>query len=261
MQVLDAESLKQELEEAHRKIERLEQLLVETQRLATVGQLASRIAHEFNNLLQVIIGRSTEALKHDDLEQKDKALRKTAEHGQRAADIVTGLLGYSTGRQNRSGTVPADSLMEAAAALIAWDLPKDGIQLVRQYGCSAKVRVIPARIEQVLLNLILNARHAMEDRGGTLTLAVALDATPGYVALKVQDTGYGIPPGNCEMIFEPFFTTKADPPPNSRHPAGNGLGLPVARDLVRQAGGEIHVTSTLGAGSTFTVLLPIADES
>jgi signal transduction histidine kinase len=249
---VDCENALRELQEAQRRIARLERSLVETQRLATVGELACRTIHEFNNLLMIIIGRAGEALKHGDGEAREKALRKAVECGQRAADIAAGLLGYAT----------ADALMDAAVGLVAWDLSKTGIQLLRQYDSRAAVRVIPGRLEQVLVNLILNARAAMRQRGGRLTVAVIEAETPGYVALKVQDAGCGIPPEHLDKIFDPFFTTRPrhGNHENGQDDRGTGLGLPVARDLVRQAGGDIHVESTPGAGSVFTVLLPIAQE-
>ena len=266
MRTAQTESLQQELEESRRTIARLEQSLVESQRLATLGQLTCRMAHEFNNVLMMIMGRASQALKYGDDELKVKALQKAVECGQRGADVVTGLLGYATGKQTESQVIAAEALMDAAVGLIAWDLPKSGIQDVREYEVSALVRVVPGRIEQVLLNLILNARAAMRERGGRLTLAVAPAETKGYVALRVKDTGCGIPAEHLDRIFDPFFTTRRCSGGKGRSKeesacgeGGTGLGLPVARDLVRQAGGEIHVESTPGAGSTFTVLLPVAE--
>jgi len=258
VQATDSETLRQELDRLRRRAERLERCLVEAQRLATAGQLAGSMAHEFNNLLMMIIGRAEQALKHDDPGQREKALRKTIELGERAGEIVRSLLAYATGRQTESLLVPADALMDAAVALVAWDLPKKGVQLVRRYETSAPVRVVPVRMEHVLLNLLLNASKAM-DSGGTLSVAVAPADAPGYVAFQVSDTGHGIAPEHLERIFEPFFTT-AQADENGRAGGGTGLGLSVARDLVRQAGGEILVASQPGAGATFTVLLPIADE-
>jgi two-component system cell cycle sensor histidine kinase/response regulator CckA len=260
VQGTDTETLKQDLDQARRRVEQLEQALVRAQRLATVGQLASRMAHEFNNLLTLMIGRAEQALKYDEPELTEKALKMTIASGHRTAEIIRGLLGYATGRQTQSERVPADTLMESAAALIAWDLPKDGIQLVRRYETQARVRIVPGRIEQVLLNLILNARKAMAGRGGTLTLAVAPADVDGYVGLQVGDTGCGIPPENIEKIFDPFFTAPTGNG-NGGESNGTGLGLTVARDLVRQAGGEIRAASTPGASTTFTVLLPIANEN
>ena len=258
MRSIETETLRQELQDLRRHAERLQQSLTEAQRLATIGELACRMGHEFNNVLMLIMGRASQALKYGDDGLKEKALQKTIEAGQRAADIVTGLLGYASGRQMQSQKIAADALLDAALNLIAWDLPKSGIQVVRQYETHAAVRVVPGRMEQVLLNLILNARSAMRERGGRLTAIVTAADTNGYVALKVQDTGCGIPPEHLARIFDPFFTTR--PRTSGNTGCGTGLGLSVARDLVQQAGGEIHVASTPGAGSTFTVLLPIADE-
>jgi signal transduction histidine kinase len=253
-------TLRRELEAAREQTARLEQSLVEAQRLATVGQLSCRMAHEFNNILMLMMGRANEALKYpEDEELRDKALRKTVECGHRAADIVAGLMGFATGRQTQSQLAQASVLMDAAVNLIAWDLPKSGIQLVRQYDAEGNVRVIPGRIEQVLLNLILNARHAMKNRGGRLTVSITTADAAGYVALKIQDTGCGIPPEHLERIFDPFFTTRPKSDGGRASDGGTGLGLPVARDLVRQAGGEIRVASTPGSGSTFTVLLPLVE--
>jgi len=256
----DADVSRRELDEASRKIERLEQSLVESQRMATVGQLACRVVHEFNNILMLIIGSAGEAVKHGDAVAKEKALHKAIECGKRAADIAGTLLGYATARQTQDELIPADTLMDSAVDLIAWDLPKSGIDLVRQYDTRAAVRVVPGKIEQVILNLILNARSAMHGQRGRLTVAVAPDED-GFVALKVRDTGCGIPAEHLEKIFDPFFTTRPRPGGNGSgngHHSGAGLGLPVARDLVRQAGGEIRVESTPGVGTTFTVLLPVA---
>ena len=258
MNTTDAEALKQELQEAKERVALLERSLVDTQRLATVGLLASRMAHEFRNLLMIVRERANQALKHNDPELKEKALRAAVQHGGRATDIVGGLVGYARGGQIKSELVAADQLMDAAVNLIAWDLPKDNVQLVRQYESAARVRVVPGRMEQVLLNLILNARKAMKPRGGTLSLQVAPSETRGYIALRVQDTGCGIPPEDLDRVFEPFFSTEPISDSN-RGKTGTGLGLPVARDLVRQAGGEIHLQSRPGAGSTFTVLLPAVE--
>ena len=257
----ETQTLRRKLEHAHRRARHLEQSLAEAQRLATVGHLACRMVHDFNNILTLIVGRAGMALKHRSHRRKDEALRNAVDCGQRAAAIIAGILGYAMGHQRHSRLVPADRLMDAAVDLIAWDFKIGSVQLVRQYQCSAPVRVIPVRMEQVLLNLILNARHAMRQAGGTLTASVTLDAeSPGYVALRVQDTGCGIPPKNLKCIFKPFFTTRARPGNGDSSAGGTGLGLCVARDLVRQAGGEIHVASRVGQGSTFTVLLPIAQQ-
>jgi signal transduction histidine kinase len=257
----EVRTLQRKLDEACEHARNLEQSLAEAQRLATVGHLASRMAHDFNNILALIIGRAGIALKDRDGKRKDEALRNAVECGQRAADIIAGVLGYAMGRQWQSQVMAADKLMDSAVNLVAWDFPAGGrVRLGRRYESSAPVRVIPVRMEQVLLNLILNARHAMRERGSDLTAIVELDAkAPGYVALRIQDTGCGIPAKNLKRIFKPFFTTRKTSANGDPSAGGTGLGLCVARDLVRQAGGEIHVASAVGKGSTFTVLLPVAE--
>lgn len=252
----DTQNLIEELAEARARVARMQQSLVESQRLATVGQLAAQTAHEFKNILMIIMGRAALALDESDPTLTEKALKTAVDCGQRGADIVKGLLLYANGQQLESQPVPADDLMEQAVSLIAWALPKHHVQLVKQYDTSAAVRVVPVRIEQVLLNLILNACDAMVPRGGRLTTVVENDETPGYVALRVHDTGCGIPPEHLDRVFDPFFTTRSRTRSPGGHDCGTGLGLPVARDLVRQAGGEIHVESTPGQGSIFSVLLP-----
>jgi len=257
----DVQTLRQELAEARTRAERMEQSLVESQRLATIGQLAATMAHEFKNILMIIMGRAGYALSENDPALTEKALNTAVDCGQRGADIVKGILLYANGQQMESRIVAADHLMDQALGLIDWALPKHHVQLLRQYDTSAQVRVVPVRMEQVLLNLILNARDAMKPRGGRLTAIVEPGETPGYVALRVRDTGCGIPPEHFQRIFDPFFTTRPRAETPGAGECGTGLGLPVARDLVRQAGGEIHVDSMPNEGSTFSVLLPVVEHS
>jgi len=261
LQAAETETLKRELDRTRRQAERLQRCLVEAQRLATVGQLAGSMAHEFNNLLTMIIGRADQALKHDDPPMRQAALEKTVALGERAGAIVRSLMNYATGRRTETRIIAADALMDAAIGLLEWQLPKENIRLVRQYETSAPVRVVPVEMEHVLLNLLLNARKAMATRGGVLTCAVAPADTPGFVALRVSDTGCGIAPEHLDRIFETFFTTASHADGETYENGGAGLGLAVARDLAHEAGGEIRVTSTPGVGSTFTVLLPVADAS
>jgi signal transduction histidine kinase len=257
----DTHILTEELAEARSRAAILEQSLVESQRLATIGQLAAQMAHEFKNVLMIIMGRAGYALSENDPDQTQKALHTAVDCGQRGADIVKGLLLYANGQQMESRVLAADHLMDQALDLIGWALPKHHVQLLRQYETRAPVRVVPVRMEQVLLNLILNAREAMRPRGGRLTAIVEPDRTPGYVALRIRDTGCGIPAEHLERIFDPFFTTRSRPEAAGAGDCGTGLGLPVARDLVRQAGGEIHVDSAPGRGSTFSVLLPVVENA
>ena len=133
------------------------------------------------------------------------------------------------------------------------DLSKHRIQVEKKYHGRPRACVVPAQIEQVLLNLIINARQAMP-RGGRLRLDVRENLRTHMVEIKISDTGVGIPPEQLRLIFEPFYTTKE---PDEHGRGGNGLGLSVCRQIIEQHHGRIRVESVVGKGSTFTVKLPL----
>ena len=249
----DPPTLRAELEEARRQIARLEQSLVETQRLATVGELASRMAHEFNNILMMIMGRASNALKSDKAAAKDEALQKAVSCSQRGAEIVRGLLGYARGRQAQGHSIAADALMEAAVGLLAWDLKKVGIELIRQYDAAPAVHVVPGRIEQVLLNLMLNAVDAMNKGKPDLRKLVIKteNEKDGGVKVSVKDFGAGIDETHREKLFEPFYTTK---------PGGMGMGLAISERIIHAHGGSIWAENNPDPGATFYFTLPTADK-
>jgi signal transduction histidine kinase/ActR/RegA family two-component response regulator len=241
---------------------RVEQQLIQSQRMEAIGNLAGGIAHDFNNLLTAIIGYLSfvqrrlppDAPVRDDLSEVERAAR-------RAAALTSQLLSYA----RRQMVVPTSVDLNATVAgltpmvrrLVGEDIEVDA-QLAETLS---SVRVDPGQLEQVLLNLVANARDAMPS-GGSLRLItrnVALtsaaarsipEARPGqYVALEVEDSGTGMTPEVQARIFEPFFTTK---PPG----AGTGLGLAMCYGIVRQAEGLILVESEPGRGTRFSVLLP-----
>jgi signal transduction histidine kinase/CheY-like chemotaxis protein/HAMP domain-containing protein len=241
---------------------RVEQQLIQSQRMEAIGNLAGGIAHDFNNLLTAIIGYLSfvqrrlppDAPVRDDLTEVERAAR-------RAAGLTSQLLSYA----RRQMVVPTSVDLNATVAsltpmvrrLVGEDVEVES-ELAETLGT---VRVDPGQLEQVLLNLVANARDAMPS-GGSLRLTtrnVAIttsaartipEARPGqYVALDVEDTGTGMRPEVQARIFEPFFTTK---PPG----AGTGLGLAMCYGIVRQAEGVILVESELGRGTRFSVLLP-----
>src|SRR5262249_40985894 len=149
------------------------------------------------------------------------------------------------------------SLVEEVLILTDKDLSKHRIHVDKRFHGRPRACVVPAQVEQVLLNLIINARQAMP-RGGHLRIEVRDNEKTGLVELKVSDTGVGIPPERLRLIFEPFYTTKE--PDDSGH-GGTGLGLSVCRQIVEQHQGRIRVESLVGKGSTFTIKLPVnADE-
>jgi PAS domain S-box-containing protein len=257
---------------------RLEERLRHAQKLEAVGQLAGGIAHDFNNLLTVIKGNLEfvqEALEDelpgghpvlDDLEQ-------IARSAERTRTLVRQLLAFSRRQQLRLQRVRVDALVTEAERLLRRVLGEDIVLAVHVEGTPAVVLADPGQLEQVLMNLAVNARDAMRTpahghagTGGMLALevdATALgadeaagwdDVAPGrYVRLVVRDTGHGMDAATRARAFEPFFTTKPVG-------VGTGLGLATVHGIVRQAGGAIRVDSAPGAGTTFTILLPAAEE-
>ena len=240
-------SVSEKMEHLCEQIETLESQLIQAQRLATLGTLTTVLAHEINNILMAIMNRADPRLSTNE-DAMRQALEKTVGSCERASVILQSLLGFANPVNNEVQKVKAAKLMEDALALLVRDPAKDGITLVKELDESLTLECRPVEMVQVLLNLLVNARHAMAD-GGKLTLRASREQD--CVALSVADTGVGIPPENMEKIFEPFFTTR---PAGS----GTGLGLYVTRNIVRQHGGEIGVVSRPGHGAIFTVYVPEA---
>jgi len=243
----------------------LENQLRQSQKLQAIGQLAGGIAHDFNNLLQVMQGNIElllEDAKPDSQTHQD--LQTVFRSTQRASDLTRQLLAFSrqqvlTPTELDLGPV-IDNLLPMLRRLIG-----EGIELqYNQPAAPIMVRADCGQVEQVVMNLCLNARDAIEDTG-TITLSVSSRTisslaghnqeafTPGqYSILEVQDSGRGIPPRLLERIFDPFFTTKDVG-------EGTGLGLATVYGIVRQHDGHVQVSSQPGRGSTFTILMPSVD--
>jgi two-component system, cell cycle sensor histidine kinase and response regulator CckA len=234
----------------------------QAQKMEAVGRLAGGIAHDFNNLLTAILSYSEMALA--DLRPEDpirEDIQQIREAGERAAELTKQLLAFSRRQLFQVRSLSLNDVVIHAERMLQ-PLMGDGVEI--RLGLSptlAHTRADAGQLEQVLLNLAVNAHDAMPS-GGTLTLATASvevseDAAarwghlvPGpYVTLSVQDTGSGMSPEVQERIFEPFFTTKG---PGQ----GTGLGLSTVYGIVKQTGGHIFVSSEPGGGSTFTIYLP-----
>jgi signal transduction histidine kinase len=232
--------------------------LLQAQKLSSVGALASSVAHEFNNILTTIMNYAKLGLKPStDEASRLQALEKILKGTQRAATVVNSMLGFARGNANIRVDTDLVSLVEEVLVLAEKDLLKHRIHVETRYQGRPRAYVVPSQIEQIVLNLVINARQAMP-RGGSLRLEVREASEPGLVELRVGDTGQGIPPERLRLIFEPFFTTKE--PDESGH-GGTGLGLSVCRQIVEQHNGRIRVESLVGKGSTFTVKLPTHAET
>jgi PAS domain S-box-containing protein len=241
----------------------LEEQLRQAQKMEAVGQLAGGVAHDFNNLLTVITSYSELLLA--DLPESEPIraeIREIEEAARRAAALTRQLLAFSRRQVLQPQQVEVTSLIEQLEKLLR-RLVREDIQIVTTLGeDTGTVWADPGQLEQVLVNLVVNARDAMPD-GGRLTIRTMSSRYPSHltaspemtaadgrcVLLEVVDTGTGMTPAVKARIFEPFFTTK-DPG------AGTGLGLSTVYGIVRQSGGDIEVQSAPAAGTTFRVYLP-----
>lgn len=237
--------------------DQLRQQLLQAQRLSSVGALASSVAHEFNNILTTIINYAKLALRPEANDAaRVQALEKILKGGQRAAVIVNSMLGFARNQSTQRIRTDLAALVEEVLILCEKDLSKHRIQVETKFTSRPQVPVVPGQIEQVLLNLLINARQAMP-RGGRLRVEVRTDNRTHMAEVRISDTGVGIEPAKLRLIFEPFYTTKE---PDEHGHGGTGLGLSVCRQIIEQHHGRIRVESLVGKGSTFTVKLPLRDE-
>lgn len=252
----DAQALQAQFDRLERQFLYIRDQLRHTQRLASLGTLSAMLAHEFNNLFTPIVAYGQQALETNDVDLMRKAIQKTLANTEIMRQMADRLVGMVKNGESGSSRYPVLRLVEDALGCLCRDLAKDNIAVTINIDPSLAVRVNGHQIQQVLFNLILNARQAMLGRRGRLTI----DAEPagdGRVALHVRDTGCGIPPENLERIFEPFFSTKQNEQKPDRR--GLGLGLAICRDLVDENRGTIDVESRVGAGTTFRLILPAAE--
>jgi signal transduction histidine kinase len=240
---------------APKEIETLRRQVVALQRISSLGVLAGGVFHELNNALTPILNYAKLGLRNPDPTYRERALTRILEAGQRAAAITAGMLGLSRpGRDSdQRSAVNLNRLVEEVVLLSSKDLARNKVRLEVQLMGRPFARVNPAQIQQVVINLLINARQAMPD-GGVVTLRLAPDATGRLAELSVIDRGVGIAPENLRRIFEPFFSTKTGPDASGL--GGTGLGLAVCRDIVEAHHGRIRAESRLGQGSTFTLVLP-----
>jgi signal transduction histidine kinase len=237
--------------------DQLRQQLLQAQRLSSVGALASSVAHEFNNILTTIINYAKLALRTEgDEVGRTQALEKILKGSQRAATIINSMLGFARNNSTHRQLTDLVALVEEVLVLCEKDLSKHRVQLERKFLARPRAPVVPAQIEQVLLNLVINARQAMP-RGGRLRIEVRENRRTDMAEISVTDSGVGIPPEGLRLIFEPFYTTKE---PDENGHGGTGLGLSVCRQIIDQHQGRIRVESLVGKGSTFTIKLPLKVE-
>ncbi len=236
-------------------IESLRRQVIALQRISSLGVLAGGVFHELNNALTPILNYAKLGLRNPDPAYRERALTQIVEAAQRAATITRGMLGLTRPGGSLDHREPTDlvRLVQEVIVLVDKDMMRHRVRLDVKLTGQPLARVNPAQIQQVLLNLLINARQAMPE-GGIVRVRLGLDAAGRRAELSVADAGIGIGPTDLRRIFEPFYSTKTGP--DAAGQGGTGLGLAVCRDIVEAHHGRLRAESRLGQGSTFTLILP-----
>ena len=231
---------------------RVEQQLVQSGKLAAIGELAAGVAHEINNPLFAILGLTEFLLQEADPGSKaHQRLELIQQTGLEIKEIVRALLDFARENAEERHVVPLEEVVQSTVDLVRRTNAHKGVELVDDYDHSGSlVYASPNQLKQVVLNLIANARQAMPN-GGTVKVHVHRDGD--FVCATVEDDGQGIHPEVVDRIFEPFFTTR-------RATGGTGLGLSVSLGIAEAHGGALTAASELGQGASFSLRLPVATE-
>ncbi|HAH31447.1 MAG TPA: hypothetical protein DCL44_03930 [Elusimicrobia bacterium] len=250
-QAIHNATLYRALDNKIREIQRIQSQLVESEKLAAVGKLAAGVAHEINNPLTGIIGFAELLLKSGELSYGQREdVQSILDQSQRCRRIVQNLLQFSRRKKGNVETVNLGSLLEASLQLMKYDLLRSDITVEKHFPEDLPcVQGNAAQLEQVYLNLISNARQAMEGKKDGL-LKISASNEDGRIVLRFEDNGCGIPPENLNKVFDPFFTTKAVG-------QGTGLGLSISYGIIQEHQGTLRVESQAGKGATFIISLPV----
>ena len=257
-----------DLEQSLAELKDTQNKMIQTSKMAAVGQLAAGVAHELNNpivgilgyaqyALEKVKGKAPDAISEKDLENFVKYIGYIEHESQRCKVIVANLLNYSRKNSIELEATDINRVLEETFTFTAHQLQMNNVQLERKLGEGLPtLRANPQQLQQVFTNIIINAQKAMTE-GGTLTVSSRLkgraDAPDATIEIDLADTGCGIPEEAMQRIFDPFFTTR-------RVGEGTGLGLSLTQGIIKNHGGEIGVTSVVGEGTTFTISLPVKYE-
>ncbi|MEM4657807.1 MAG: ATP-binding protein [Candidatus Methanosuratincola sp.] len=238
------ETLQQRIEEATREIREKQEELIRAERLATIGEMATGIAHEIRNPLSGMY-LALESMKRETAsEEHRETIEDILEEIERLEHIIKELLLLGRPRSLNLVECNPNEVVERAVSLVGNMAKERGIEVVKRLACSEEIRVDPEQLEQVVLNLLINAIEAIEGEG---RITVETAWVEGSFILRVIDTGSGMTEEEKASIFRPFYSTK-------RH--GTGLGLSISNSIVENHGGRITVSSKKGEGSIFTVRIP-----
>jgi signal transduction histidine kinase len=246
-------SLAEQNAELRRQVAALEDQLTQAQKLTALGELLGTTTHEFNNILMTVLNYARMGMRHKDEPTRDKAFDKIHTAAQRAAKITSSVLGVARNRATSFAPTDLRLLIDETLILLDRELSKYRIAVDLQIGTAPPAWAVGNQIQQILMNLVINARQAMQN-GGQLVIRVEHDIAAQTVDLTVRDSGDGIPADKLRHIFDPFFTTKSGPDETGK--GGTGLGLAACKRIVEAHRGRIRVESTVGRGTAITIKLP-----
>ncbi len=233
---------------------RLKDQIYHLDKLSSLGTLTSGVAHEINNPLTGIIGYTEMLLMNDRSETDKKYLQKVFDSAIRCKKIVENMLTFSRQAPTLKSPESVNDIIDKTIELHEYWLRSTNIKIVKKYDKVPYISIDRQQIQQVILNLLINAEHAISDvdRIGIIEFETQFNKAAGFVSIKITDNGKGIPQDLLTKIFDPFFTTK---PVNK----GTGLGLSITHGIIAEQGGSIWVKSEVGKGTAFIVQLPQTD--
>ncbi len=240
--------------ELQQQVDQLKAELRQAQGMTALGELVSTTTHEFNNILMTILNYAKIGMRHKDNATRDKSFDRILKSAQRAEKITNSVLGLARNRSNEQMPTDMIQIVEESLVLLEREMQKYRVRVIKQFEAVPPVMAAGNQLQQVLLNLMTNARQAMA-QGGEMVLRVCHDPAAGTVDLTVQDSGSGIPQDELPKIFDRFFSTKDGPDATGK--GGTGVGLSMCKDIIDEHKGRIRVQSTVGRGTAFTIKIPV----
>jgi len=241
-----------ERKQAEEREKELQRELYLASRLAAIGELAAGVAHQINNPLTGVLGFSQRLLKKSTDPETNQALKRIYAEAERAARVVQNLLTFARRRQPQKQYSDINEILESALELQAYELTTSNIEVVTDLAPGLpEIMLDFYQIEEVFLNIVLNAEQALTEAKGGGKLIIKTEEMKEYIRTTFSDNGPGIPAEHLDKIFDPFFTTKGEK-------GGTGLGLSVCHGIISEHGGKIYAKSKPGKGATFFVELPLA---
>jgi signal transduction histidine kinase/CheY-like chemotaxis protein len=236
-------------------LKQMQEQLVQTEKMSALGMLVSGVAHEINNPLTSVVGYTQLVLSDEEDPRKRRMLSRVFSEAERAGKIVQNLLTFSRKHKVEKVRTDLNEILDQVLELRAYDLRVNNVEIERRLSSSLpKVLVDRHQFQQVFLNLITNAEHAIRETGRRGSIRITTGVEDGEVRVVVADNGPGIAPENLRKVFLPFFTTK-------EVGRGTGLGLSICYGIVQEHGGRIEAGGRLGEGAVFTVVVPMTADA